>query len=875
VRRKLISGFIIVGAALLMAPALANADVTFNVTTTQDAGLASPGETSCTSALDGGGCTLRAAIEAADNNTGQAVTISVPAGTYALSASNAEPAGGNELEVTSGPSSVSIVGAGAGSTTVDASYLDRAFQVDNGATATISGLTIEHGAPGGFGHSSSCSVEAGPAAGGGVLTYGALTLSGDVITGNAAPGNGGGVEDASSATVSVSGTTISDNLACFEEFNADFEGLGGGFDESGGAAATIDTSTIINNESQGFDGGGGGVAEAAPYFGPASRPLQAGVPHPRLSGGGSVTITNSTIAGNQATGIVGADGGGVVGEGNGTVSLFADTVNNNTASGGGGGVGGFDSTSIVDSTITANTASGGIGPQDRHFLSAPAGGGVENSSAPVTISFSTINDNTATNGGAGGNIANGDSASITLDNSIVTGGVGSAGTPDNCAGAVTSGGYNLFDDPGTSCGAGSSDLTNQAPLLGPLQNNGGPTRTEALLLHSPAIDAANDSACSTETQNSSGNPVDQRGEPRPEGLHCDIGAFEALPDTTLTTSVQKDPIFVGQQDTVTDVVTNNANAPAPNVVFTDPAAGFVIDSVTTSQGTCTHTATTIHCALGTVAPGASVTITIVVTGTSAGTITLKATVTMSSIDANPGHNTTTTEITVQPVTGPLADVGITVTASTKRSPVGRKFSYVLKVTNSGPDAAQSVKVTDQLPKKVKLVSVGKGASCSGKAKISCSLGNMAPNASTEIRLTVKGRRTGKAQDKAQVTDASPADPNTANNSAKATVHIFGKPSVTIAPIGVVCPAPGSPAQVTVTGKAPAGVKKLVVQLSGQTIKTYSATGKPRGTVVIQAPVSGSGLVAGHSYTVSAVITDTLGQRADDKATLTMCSGVPS
>ena len=65
------------------------------------------------------------------------------------------------------------------------------------------------------------------------------------------------------------------------------------------------------------------------------------------------------------------------------------------------------------------------------------------------------------------------------------------------------------------------------PLLGPLADNGGPTPTMALLPGSPAIDAGDDSACP---------PTDQRGVARPQGLACDIGAFELVPKLTLTRS---------------------------------------------------------------------------------------------------------------------------------------------------------------------------------------------------------------------------------------------------------------------------------------------------------------------------------------------------
>jgi pectin methylesterase-like acyl-CoA thioesterase len=95
---------------------------------------------------------------------------------------------------------------------------------------------------------------------------------------------------------------------------------------------------------------------------------------------------------------------------------------------------------------------------------------------------------------------------LTIRNTIVANGPGA-----NCTGGVTDGGNNL-QFPGTSCGATVPVVD---PLLGPLQNNGGPTSTRALLQDSPALDAGNNCAL-----------VDQRGVPRPQGSACDIGAYE-------------------------------------------------------------------------------------------------------------------------------------------------------------------------------------------------------------------------------------------------------------------------------------------------------------------------------------------------------------
>jgi hypothetical protein len=107
----------------------------------------------------------------------------------------------------------------------------------------------------------------------------------------------------------------------------------------------------------------------------------------------------------------------------------------------------------------------------------------------------------------------------TLKTSILAG-----NSQGNCAGGgkFTSAGSNL--ESADTCGLhANGDLTNTDPKLGPLQDNGGPTTTQALPANSPAVDAG---SCTDVT----GAPVttDQRGvaRPQPAGGKCDIGAYE-------------------------------------------------------------------------------------------------------------------------------------------------------------------------------------------------------------------------------------------------------------------------------------------------------------------------------------------------------------
>src|SRR5262249_40361514 len=86
--------------------------------------------------------------------------------------------------------------------------------------------------------------------------------------------------------------------------------------------------------------------------------------------------------------------------------------------------------------------------------------------------------------------------------------------------------YNLEDR--NQCGlGGTGDQTNTDPLLGALQNNGGPTDTLGPSLDSPAVDRGNPAGC-TDASNAP-LTVDQRGLTRPQALACHVGADELQP----------------------------------------------------------------------------------------------------------------------------------------------------------------------------------------------------------------------------------------------------------------------------------------------------------------------------------------------------------
>jgi len=104
---------------------------------------------------------------------------------------------------------------------------------------------------------------------------------------------------------------------------------------------------------------------------------------------------------------------------------------------------------------------------------------------------------------------------------------------NECIGTITSAGNNMMylNDP-THCVVNGS-VTYADPNLGPLQSNGGPTQTHALLAGSPAIDVTAGISCTDDV--GATLTTDQRGavRPYPAGGKCDLGAFEVGPLATL------------------------------------------------------------------------------------------------------------------------------------------------------------------------------------------------------------------------------------------------------------------------------------------------------------------------------------------------------
>lgn len=376
---------------------------------------------------------------------------------------------------------LTLRGAGSELTVVDAGGVDRVFGIF-GSEVLLGDMTIRNG---------------NRTPGGGIYSGGAdtvVTLENCVLRDNVSAIGGGAYLDWSRMVIANS--TIADNLA--QSGGAIFaawghlvitdsivstnvgEYSGAGIEVSGaGATARVERCTIAENRilhpwGHGWDGAGFSVS------GDAENPP-------------SVEILDSTIVGNETPGAYGR-GGGICSRYEVQMRIVNSTITGNSAAVEGGGLflsnDGAQAITIRNSTITGN--------------GAPLGAGLATDSLSATPTV--------------------------VEHSVVAANLG-----DDCSGsAIASAGHNLSGD--ASCGfTEPGDLEETAPLLLPLADNGGPTRTHLPDGGSPAIDGGGVEC----------EPLDQRGVVRPQDgdgdgeATCDIGAVEiGIQSLTVTIDIK-------------------------------------------------------------------------------------------------------------------------------------------------------------------------------------------------------------------------------------------------------------------------------------------------------------------------------------------------
>lgn len=497
------------------------------VTKTEDSGIAVYEECTYTE------CSLRAAIMEANERPGQD-TIVVPPGVYVLTRDGRWDDSGlyGDLDITD---DLIIEGAGKDETIIDGNLADRVFHIHTGVTVELRDLQIvngdgddpeynqdaEIGPPPGFDH------RVDETGGGGIANRGDLTLSAVLVKESAAP-IGGGVLNL--GTLSIVDGTLQENTA---------EEHGGGLYNQG--VVSVKVGFIVNNTA---DQQGGGVYNAP--GGELAWEEVGGVDrnHAGTDGGGLFNDAGATMRLTKLSSIrensAGRYGGGVFNQG--ALEHSEHGYVENTARSGGGiynDTGGIATLELLYNEFNAASETGGGIHNDGSLIltrstllsgEAGAGGAIFNgATGTLTVINATIGQNQAALGTGGVVNAGGavklvhttiaeNSEGVTslggttvLINSIVAGNI-----DDNCIGDIVSTGHNLDDDH--TCGfMAGGDLSGTDPQLGTPAWVDGSYYMYPLEEGSPAIDAGDNSQCPDS---------DQRGLSRPQGLACDLGAFE-------------------------------------------------------------------------------------------------------------------------------------------------------------------------------------------------------------------------------------------------------------------------------------------------------------------------------------------------------------
>jgi hypothetical protein len=358
----------------------------------------------------------------------------------------------------------------------------RIFDI-TGGDVTLESLTIRNG------------NVSGTSSGGGIFNSGTLAVTNSSISGNTAGANGGGIANTNGGTLTVTNSSISGNTTGED---------GGGIFNNADGAVTVTNSTLSGNTASNNDGGGiANNSGVVVVTGSMLSGNTSGFDGAGIDNLDELTVINSTLSGNTAR----DDGGGI--SNNDELTMTNSTLSGNTARDDGGGIDnkGNGTVNVTTSTLSGNTASDG--------------GGIFANSGTVTVTNSTLSGNEADDGGG---IFNTNSGTVTLANSIVANNTdrGSDNDVQNTA-TLTVLGSNIIEIAvrGTAADTTNGTITNTDPALGPLQDNGGSTRTHLPQAGSPAIDAGDNTVATN-----AGLTTDQRGFARIVNTTADIGAVE-------------------------------------------------------------------------------------------------------------------------------------------------------------------------------------------------------------------------------------------------------------------------------------------------------------------------------------------------------------
>ncbi|MFT3891576.1 MAG: hypothetical protein QM730_08090 [Anaerolineales bacterium] len=289
-------------------------------------------------------CSLREAIVNANNNAatysdcaaGSGADIISFVGNYTITLAGSQlPAITSTITINGNGMANTIIQANANNPVTNlpavATHENRVFEVANGASLTLDGMTIRHGRCTG-GCSSTITNGAS-----GILNQGILTVTNSTLSGNLASTFGGGIDTTFNHTLIVTNSIFSGNSASF----------GGGIANSGNMSVTNGTFSGNTTSTS-----GGGIYTSSTGITTVENSIfstNRGVTGGGIRNDGTVSITGSTLSGNSASN----SGGGLFNTSNGIATVTNSIFSSNSSSAG-GGIFNFNSLTVADSTFSDN-----------------------------------------------------------------------------------------------------------------------------------------------------------------------------------------------------------------------------------------------------------------------------------------------------------------------------------------------------------------------------------------------------------------------------------------------------------------------------------------------------------------------------------------
>jgi hypothetical protein len=323
----------------------------------------------------------------------------------------------------------------------------------------------------------------------------------------------------------------------------------------------------------------------------------------------------------------------------------------------------------------------------------------------------------------------------------------------------------------------------------------------------------------------------------------------------------------GASTTLTATLTNRGPSvsTATQLVLNLPA-GLSAQAITPSVGSCTSTALTITCALGTLAVNAAPTVRLTLTADTVGLLSLEGRADGAGQDADADQNTSLT-LTVRPV----GDASVELTDAPDPARVAGPLQYTATVRNLGPDAGAAVLTVSLTGATVSAASTPGGTCTTTAGTATCNINSLTSGSSAVVIVDASASATGTASATATVAFAG-TDPNTINNSATASTVVRLEGDVSVAVTDSVDPATTNVPynySVTVTNGGPnAGAVSVSVPVTGAAVTGVTMNGGTCTSTASTVTCDITSLASNSSATITINVTASAAGAASAVATAT-------